>query len=70
VSAILLVLETVWLLPGLDARATAVIAGTAAPFSSFHLVYIAFDAVKLIALFALGVNLIKQYANGFGNERH
>jgi len=56
----LLFLETVWLLPVLDARATAVINGTAAPYSNMHLFYIAFDAIKFLLLFALGVNLTKQ----------
>ena len=58
--AVLLVLETVWLLPVLDARATEVIAGTAAPFSASHFVYIAFDALKLVLLLALGASLLKR----------
>lgn len=57
---ILLILETVWLLPVLDARATEVINGTAAPFSNSHFIYIVFDAIKFLLLFALGVSLIKQ----------
>ena len=65
--ALLLILETVWLLPFLDARATAVINGTAAPYSNLHLIYIVFDAIKFILLFALGTSLIKQNLN-FKNE--
>ncbi len=57
---ILLLLETFWLLPVLDARATEVINGTAAPFSNAHHFYIAFDAIKFLTLFALGVSLTKQ----------
>lgn len=57
--ALLLILETVWLLPVLDERATEVINGTAAPFSNGHFIYIAFDAVKLILLLALGVSIAK-----------
>lgn len=60
VIAVLLILETVWLLPVLDARATEVIQGTAAPYSNTHLIYIAFDSIKFLLLFALGVNLTKQ----------
>ncbi len=60
VIAVLLILETVWLLPVLDARATEVINGTAAPYSNTHLIYIAFDSIKFLLLFALGVNLTKQ----------
>ena len=59
IIAFLLILETVWLLPALDARANEVINGTNAPFSNAHFIYIAFDAVKFILLFALGVNLVK-----------
>jgi hypothetical protein len=60
VILVLLILESVWLLPLLDARATEVISGTAAPYSNTHLIYIAFDAVKFVLLFAVGVNLTKQ----------
>ena len=56
----LLLLETVWLLPALDVRAEAVIQGTAAPYSNMHFIYIAFDAVKFLLLFALGVSVAKQ----------
>lgn len=59
VIAILLLLETIWLLPILDVRATAVINGTAAPYSNTHIIYIAFDAIKFILLFVLGVSIAK-----------
>lgn len=55
----ILILETVWLLPALDARATLVISGEVEPFSSLHLVYIVCDALKLILLFALGTSILK-----------
>ena len=55
------VLETAWLLPLLDARAEQVIAGTAAPCSYTRVIYIVFDAVKVILLFALGVSMAKQH---------
>lgn len=57
---ILLLLETIWLLPLLDARAAEVINGTAPPYSNLHFIYIAFDAVKFLLLFALGVSLVRQ----------
>jgi hypothetical protein len=59
VIALLLILETVWLLPVLDARATEVINGTAPPFSNGHLIYIAFDAIKFVLLFVLGASIVK-----------
>jgi hypothetical protein len=58
--AVLLLLETVWLLPVLDERAMQVISGNTPPASNAHLIYIAFDAIKFIALFALGTVLAKQ----------
>ncbi len=59
VIALLLVLETVWLLPVLDARAAEVVGGIAAPFSNGHFIYIAFDAVKFILLLVLGASVAK-----------
>ena len=58
--ALLLALETVWLLPILDARAGQIIGGNAPAASSLHIVYIVFDAVKFISLFVLGAILTKQ----------
>lgn len=58
--AVLLLLETFWLLPVLDERAAQVISGTATPFSNAHIIYIVFDSLKFIALFVLGVLLTKQ----------
>lgn len=69
IIALLLILETVWLLPVLDARAIEVINGTAAPFSNKHLIYIAFDAVKFILLFALGVSVTKNSLKFERNEK-
>ena len=60
VIALLLLLETLWLLPVLDARAIEVINGTAAPYSNAHFIYIAFDLIKFVLLFALGAGLLKQ----------
>lgn len=57
---ILLILETVWLLPVLDARAEIIIGGGTPPESNLHLVYIVFDAAKFLLLFALGVSLVKR----------
>ena len=59
VIALLLILETLWLLPVLDARATEVINGTAVPFSNTHFIYIAFDAVKFVLPCVLGVSIAK-----------
>lgn len=56
---VLLLLQTVWLLPLLNARAELVIAGVAAPHSNNHLIFIAFETLKFLLLFILGVSLLK-----------
>ncbi len=61
VIGLLLFLETIWLLPVLDERAVSVIKGTAAPYSNTHVIYIVFDAIKLILLAVLGVISSKNY---------
>jgi hypothetical protein len=60
IAAAILAVQTFGLYPLLDDRAAAVIAGTAAPFSHLHIVYIVTDAAKLVVLAALGVTLIKR----------
>ncbi len=61
IASVLLLLETVWLLPALDERTIQVISGNAPPFSNAHIVYIVFDAIKFLSLFVLGVMLTKQH---------
>lgn len=59
--ALILLVETVWLLPVLDARAQMVIAGNEPPFSNMHLVYIVLDGLKLLCLLTLGLVTTKHY---------
>ena len=61
IIVLLLVLQTVWLLPMLKARAEAVISESFASSSNTHLIYIAFEVIIFISLFLLGVSLIKNY---------
>lgn len=60
-AALILLLETAWLLPVLDARAELVIAGIEQPYSNMHVIYIVLDAIKLIALLALGIVTTRHY---------
>ena len=46
----LLLLQTFWLLPALDVRAEALLAGHAPPANSLHLFYIAAEVAKLLGL--------------------
>ena len=50
IAALLVLVETVWLLPILDQRVSLIIAGQVPPVSNDHDVYIAIDVAKLIAL--------------------
>jgi hypothetical protein len=61
---LILFLETVWLLPLLGERTDMVIAGTAEPFSNTHVVYIVFDAIKLILLAVLGIATTRRMIAG------
>ncbi len=49
-----LVLEWLWLIPTLDARALRVVAGEQLPPTYHHVVYIGLDLVKLVLLLGLG----------------
>ena len=57
---VLLFLETVWLLPVLDARADLILNGETPPQSNLHFIYIVFDAIKLVLLLILGTILLKR----------
>nr|MDQ3374161.1 hypothetical protein [Acidobacteriota bacterium] len=61
VIAFLLFSQTVWLLPVLDARAIEIINGNTVPDSNAHLIYIVFDAIKFVLLFALGAGITRSY---------
>lgn len=49
ISGILL-LQTLWLLPALDARAIALQSGQTPPVSNLHFVYVGLEAIKLLSL--------------------
>ena len=61
VIAFLLILQTVWLLPSLKARVPAVISDSFTTSSYTHFIYIAFELIKVVLLFALGWNLVLDY---------
>lgn len=54
-----LLVQTVWLLPTLDARANAVIAGKVLPKSNLHYYYVAGEILKTVCLFLFGNKLLK-----------
>jgi len=60
-TAAILIVQTVWLLPSLSARATAVIAGEEVPNSRLHLVFVVCETVKILLLAVVGVMLLSEF---------
>ena len=56
--AAVLAAQALWLLPELDARVSQIIAGATVPASSHHLLYIAAESVKALALLGLSVEAL------------
>lgn len=63
----ILLLQTVWLLPLLDARALKIIQGETVPAASHHLTYIILEGFKVGCLCFLGIFLFKN--NRYGNKQ-
>ena len=55
VMLLLVMLQTLWLLPALDARVEIIIQGGSPPPSMLHNLYIAVDLLKLVMLVAMAV---------------
>ncbi|MEQ6122198.1 hypothetical protein [Reichenbachiella sp. MALMAid0571] len=56
---IILIIQTTWLLPALDARAEMHIQGLEVPSSNLHFYYVALEALKVISLIIFGINQFK-----------
>jgi hypothetical protein len=59
-AAAILIGQTTWLLPALDARAELYINGASVPPSNIHFYYIAAEGLKMIALFAVAISLLRR----------
>lgn len=57
--ASLLLLQTIWLLPALDARAQMYIAGKTVPKSNLHFYYAIAEALKFVSLLVFGIKLFR-----------
>ncbi|AHF16940.1 hypothetical protein [Niabella soli] len=57
---IILLLQTIWLLPALDARANLLLQDIPAPSSNLHFYFVAAEVIKVISLSAFGISLFKQ----------
>jgi hypothetical protein len=51
----ILAVQALWLLPSLDARVELILAGTTPPPSQLHLLFVAGETAKILALAALAV---------------
>lgn len=59
VPLLFLILQTVWLLPALDARAQMHIDGLKVPKSNLHFYYVGMEIVKVTSLFIFSIKLFK-----------
>ncbi len=53
-TAVIIVLQSFWLLPALDRRAKLIIGGQTPPSSFLHYYYVAGELIKMICLIAFG----------------
>jgi hypothetical protein len=53
VPGLIVVIQAAWLIPALDARVTAILAGQTPPASSLHALYIGTEAAKALCLLVL-----------------
>lgn len=60
IALALLIVESVWLLPALDARATLIIEGEILTESMLHLYYVLFEIIKTVCLVMYGMKLLKR----------
>ncbi|MER2996751.1 hypothetical protein [Pontibacter populi] len=58
IPILILLLQTIWLLPAMDKRAELVISGAQLPKSVLHFYYIGAELVKVVLLFSFGVTLL------------
>jgi len=59
VPALILVLQTFWLLPALDFRAELHILGSKPASTNLHFYYVGMEITKVLGLFFFGIKLIK-----------
>ena len=56
---LLVILQTMWLLPALDARTEMHIHGLNVPASNLHFYYIGMEVIKIVCLMIFGIKLFK-----------
>lgn len=61
VPLFILILQTIWVLPALDARAELHIKGIPVPRSNLHFYYVGLELVKVVCLVCSGLLLFSQF---------
>lgn len=56
---IILLLQTIWLLPAMDSRAALHISGAAVPPSNLHFYYVGGELIKVLSLIIFGIKIFK-----------
>lgn len=59
IAVVLVLLQSIWLLPALDIRAEMHIQGLAVSPSNLHIYYVGFEVIKTISLTIFGIRLFK-----------
>lgn len=59
IPLLILILQSIWLLPELDVRAVQLIEGQVVPPSNLHFYYVGCEVVKVIALVSIGIKQFK-----------
>lgn len=59
VPLLLLIVQTIWLLPALDARAELHIQGQQVPLSSLHFYYVGMELIKVVCLLSFALSNLK-----------
>lgn len=60
IAFLILILQTIYFLPALDARAQLHIEGEVVPPSNLHFMYVGLEAVKVISLIISGIKLFSK----------
>ncbi|WP_341227417.1 hypothetical protein [uncultured Arcticibacterium sp.] len=63
IPLIALIIQTIWLLPALDARAEMHILNQVVPPSNLHFYYVGVEALKIISLALFGISQFKKQAS-------
>lgn len=59
-ACVIVLIQTLWLLPVLNVRAELVIAGQDPGASTLHFYYVGLEIIKLVCLFLFGIKLLKR----------